>query len=249
MKDNLKKFGGWIVACILLILATSLYFEKQASLKLIKNYKSELIESDSLRKISDTKYQKLVDDRLTNKELISYLKSTNKELYDIIKSENKKPISYTIIQAQPETKTETIPINKEERDGQIFTTFYDYYPNKINPFIKYSGEIYTDSIKGKFDFNSLDIGIVISEKQKGLFEADLDAPEWLNVKKLEVKSLPLEKVDTKNFSLLAGGSTGLSLTTYRPVFEGKFGFSTKKSIWIVEGNTNSEVKIGLLKKF
>lgn len=251
-KNNKNKILTYLfgfIIILLLIFGVSQYLRANEAEKVVKDYKTELIASDSLRKTVDGRYQKLVNDMNSEKDIKNYLKEQNETLFELLKAEKKKPISYTIIQAKPESKVDTITIKDTIRDGLSFKTFKDYYPSQINPFITYSGEIFDQEIIGKFDLDSLSIGIVVSEKTKGLFEVDLDAPEWLNVTSLEVKSLPLEHIRLDKFDWLLGGSAGYNFFENYPVLEFEAGFRYKKTIFSVQGNTNREVKAGLKKLF
>ncbi len=81
-----------------------------------------------------------------------------------------KVVSYTKIVGKLKGKTSVIYIKPEER------LFHDYYPNSKEWFVHYFGEIYNDSIIGHFEFQPLRLDLVITEKEKGLFQANLNAP-------------------------------------------------------------------------
>ncbi|MDC7251049.1 MAG: hypothetical protein PQJ49_14160 [Sphaerochaetaceae bacterium] len=241
---NIKQYGLILIIILLGIFSIIQSFRVKEAQDTVKEYKTAIIESDSLRKTQDGRYQKLVNDLNTKSEINKALKENNKELYELLKEERKKPISYTIIQAEPEAKIDTIPLNNEVKDGLTFTSFEDFYPQKENYFMKYSGTLTDSSVVGKWDVSKFDIGIVISEKRKGIYEADLDAPDWFNVKSLEVNSLPLENLSPDNFDWLLGGSAGYNFLDQYPVFEIETGFRIKKSIFSIQGNTNKELKAG-----
>ncbi|MCA9750209.1 MAG: hypothetical protein KC414_13960 [Romboutsia sp.] len=246
-KNKILTYSLIAIIVILTVFGINQYFSKVSTEKLVKNYKIALIESDSLKQVSEEHYQKLVNDMNSQKDIFKLLKEQNEELYKTLKEENKKPISYTLIQAQPQTKIDTITIKDTVRKGQFYKVFKDYYPNSNSPFIIYDGEIKDNSLVGKFNFNTLDIGIVISEKQKDLFEADLDAPEWLKINNLQVNSLPLENVKVDNFDWMIGGSSGLNIQDKTPIFELEGGFRYKKSLFSIQGNINKEIKFGFKK--
>lgn len=242
--NKLKTYALYAVILALAIFSVIQFVRANSAEKTVKEYKTELIKSDSLRKTADGRYQKLVNDMNSQKELNSQIKEHNKELYELLKEERKKPISYTIIQAQPEAKIDTIPLNNEVKDGLAFQIFEDFYPQKENYFMRYFGQIKDSIVVGEWDVQKFDIGIVVSEKTKGLFEVDLDAPDWFNVTSLEVKSLPLENIRPDNFDWLLGGSAGYNFLDHYPVLEMEAGFRFKKSIFSVQGNTNRELKAG-----
>lgn len=248
MKNNLKKYSLILLIIILSVFCVSQYFSNKETQDTLIQYKNVIIESDSLRKVSDGHYQRLVDDRNTQKDLRDLLKDQNKELFELLKTQNKKPISYTIIQAKPETKIDTIPIIKETKDGQVIKSFDSFYPTKENYFANHKGVIGEESIQEEWNFRELEIGLVISEKEKGLFEADLDAPDWLKVNKIEVNSLPLENIKKDNFDWVLGVQGGLNFTNYTPVVDLEGGIRLKNTMVTLIGNTNKEFKIGL-KKF
>lgn len=245
-----NKFTKYIVVGILLFLmifGISLVISNFRKDGLLEDYKKTLIENDSLRKIDNGHYQKLVNDMKSTNQILSIIKEDNKNLYKYLKEQGKKPISYTSIDFKPDDKINTIPINIKEKDG--LTYFNDYYPHKEDYFINYHGVINKDSLNSSWTFKPIKIGIVVSEKTKGLFEADLTAPDWITVNSIEVNSLPLSDIKKDNFDWLIGVSGGLNYLQRTPVFDLETGFRYKKSIFSIQGTTNNEVKFGYKKLF
>lgn len=246
MKNKIINIGVVILVILLLLFGINKYFNNRDE-KLLNEYKKTLIQNDSLRKISDGHYQKLVNDLYTQKQLLDKIKLDNIEMYKYLKTNDKKPISYTNIIFKPEDKEGKVPLNIREKDGLVY--FNDYYPNKEDYFINYNGIVGKDSIQSTWNFQDINIGIVVSEKTKGLFEADLTAPKWIKVSKVEVNSLPLENIKQDNFDWLLGFNGGMNYISKVPNFGLEAGFRYKRNIFSVQSSTNNDLQIGYKKLF
>jgi len=242
MQVKYKRYIYLLLLFILLLNNVYLHYKVNNSDNLTLEYKKELILKDSLRKKSDTHYQKLVDDTSSKEELNDLLKVYNKNLLDILKAEGKRPISYTVINSQPKVKTDTVKLIDTLNGSKTFT---DYYPAKKDYFMKYSGVVTSNNVIGKWTPSNLSIGIVVSEKSKGLYEVDLDAPKWLNVKDIKVNSLPIDNIEYKKFRWVLGGNAGWNFKLNEPVVEVEGGFKINNTLYTIQSNTNKELKAGI----
>lgn len=248
-KDRLVRIALIFIIIVLMIFGISQCNSKRQAQNVVKDYKEFILKSDSLRLVKEGRYQKVVNDLNNQRDLNKKLKEENKELYKDIKDDNKLPISYTNIEAQPKNKVDTIIIRDTIKDGHYYKVFNDFYPNNEKPFITYKGEINNNSVLGEFKFNPFELDLVISEKEKGIFEADLNAPEWLTVNSLEVNSLPLKNIKKDNFDWMLGGAAGLNTQDNTPVFDIEGGFRYKESLFSIQGTSNKEIKLGFKKLF
>ena len=260
MSKLLNIVCGFVIFVLLFLLFKQCGDNKKSDI-VLQEYKERVLTYDSLRKVSDNHYQKLVNDINTEKELSEQLKKENKALYEEIKKEKKQVIAYTSLKAQPEKKVETIrlvPVSDRLKVGEReYKEFDDYYPNKEDYFINYRGrldvsdndityiDVKSDSgeLVGTWKFSSLKIGIVVSEKEKGLFHVDLDAPSWLAVKNVEVNTLPLSAIKPDNFDWVIGGAVGKNYGG-NMVFGVETGIRIKRSIFSIQGNTDKQVLVG-----
>ncbi len=189
----------------------------------IRQLKELIIKQDSLRKVEDGHYQKIVNDLNNSKELFKQLKENNKELAETIKEQKKNPIvvTNTVIKIQPAPLPEPVPIKPDN-------TFELNYPNKDNKFISFLGIIENDSINGVWDFDEFKLDLVISEKQKGVFEIDAFTNDFIEIKSLTVNSLPLKGIKPDNFDFKVGLglytdiNTGLGVDIYGGIRIKKF---------------------------
>ena len=246
MRENLKKYLLFFIVVILLLLTFRLYVDNIKKDNLLKDYKYELIKNDSTRKIAEGHYQRLVNDMNSYKELVNIISENNKDFLKYLKDNNKKPISYIETSFKPKD-TITNTIITKDKDGLSY--FEDFYPSKQDYFIKYNGEIRKDSLHSSWKFTPIKLDLVISEKTKGIYEADIKSKEWIDIKSLTVNSLPLEPIKQDNFDFLLGGNAGFNYKTKNPLIEFESGFRYKKNIISVLGNTNSEIKVGFKKLF
>lgn len=217
--------------------------DNKSELETIKTYKKRLLEKDSLRKIDSLNYERLVNDLYNERELKEDLRRENQELYETIEKEKRKVVSYTKIVGKLKNKTSVIYLNPEEK------LFHDYYPDSKEWFIHYFGEFCKDSIIGRFEFQPLRLDLVITEREKGLFVANLNAPSWLTISSLDVKTLPISYEDSKtkvhNFNWLFGGGLGYSYLYRSPYVGLNFGIRYNKFLYYVQGNSNQTLFLGI----
>lgn len=205
-------------------------------------YKDVVLKNDELKKISDTQYQKLIDDRLKQKELNDIISGLKIELKN-----------------KPKTVIETVlvPVDKENPINDIVVvndslTINDYYPQKKDYFINYTARINTESKTGigKFSFQPFNVNIVVSQRKDGIYQLDTQVPEWMSINSIQVRSLPLTPPKVDNFGLLLGVGYGKDLSQIREDYVRiTTGIRWKKVYLEVGGNTNSTVDGGLKFEF
>ena len=136
-------------------------------------------------------------------------KELHKLAAKIVDLEGREPviINQTII--KPEDRETTIS-EIEIKEDSIFVE--DYYPNKENPFITYNNKLSTTTSTGigKFSFTGITLTAVITETDKGIFEADIKVPDFINITKVDIHSKPLDNKKKKkdNFGILIGSNYG-----------------------------------------
>src|SRR5690625_3693569 len=202
MKKNIENILVTIVIILIFVLINinnRWYYKKKIDEERRK-YNTELIRNDSLIKVSETQYSKLIADTLTISQLNRKVKQLQIEL-----------------KAKPKVITETKYIPKEiEKEVEVVKVvgdtvkIEDYYPNKESYFVKYENEISIKDKKGssKFFFNPLKVTSVVSQRKDGLFQVDFKTPEWLEISSVNIQSTPLEKEKVKNFGILIGAGIG-----------------------------------------
>ena len=248
-KNKILNIIFLVLVILLSIFGVNQYITNVKNKEILSSYKEKIIKSDSLIKREEGHYQKVVNDLNSTKDLLNVIKKENKDLYKSIKKDDKNPIFYSNIGLKPITKIDSVFIHDTIREGIKYKYFEDFYPSKTDYFVKYSGQLDSTKVIGKWDFNTLNIDLVISEKEKGIFYADLKSPEWIKVNKLNVNSLPLENIKIDNFDWLMGGNVGINFLDKTPVAGFEAGFRFKKNIFKTEINTNKEIKIGYNKLF
>ena len=199
--------------------------------------KIEQIKGDSLKKISEGYYQKLIADTLTKKQL--------KELAaEIIELKNRKPVSVikTIIQpVRIEKETDSILVDKDS------VYIIDYYPNKDNPFLKYTNNFSLINNKGisNFDFNTINISQVVTKKQNGLYQVDFKGPDFLQVNSLDIQTEPIVSPIKDNWGTLIGVEYGKNLENKTNLLELNIYQRYKKLYIGASISTNKDIKGGI----
>jgi hypothetical protein len=238
------QFGLVIVILLLLLFAVTQFIQARKYKNRSIQFKTEMLLADSVKIIADGQYQKLVNDVNSQKQLNGELNVQNKDLAQQLKKDKKDPIIITKIVYSLEKQIDTFIVDNT-------TPFFeDHYPNKEDWFINYQLHTITDSLKiGVWDFTDLTVDLVISEKSKGLYVADIKGPSFLKVKELEVKSLPLEHIKPDKFGWIVGGGGSYSFTTNRPTIHLSGGIRIKKVSLIINGSTNTSIGGTVLTEF
>lgn len=197
------------------------------------------IKADSLRKENGI-YKKLVGDTSSMRELKRLVKDLQ------IKVENPIIVERIVMQPADTVKEiDSIFIN----EGKAIIT--DFYPNKDNYFVRYQNEFTLENPKGTstWKFSELPIDIVIGEKDDGTFEANLKAPDFIKVGKLDISGLALKPEKKDNFGILLGAGVGKDFGTQENYLEVGGGVRLNKFYIDIEGNTNKQADIGLRFEF
>lgn len=220
--------------------------ELQASNELV-------IEKDKTIMEKEGQYAKLVDYFEDSKSLMSGLKDSNKELAKQINKANEKLLQVSDIVA-------TFKEKQDEGDlDQINDSTFNmslFYPNTEDWFINWDGSIYpqTNTYKGIWKFGKLELQAVLTETERGLWNARLIGPDFLIVDSIQVKSLPPEDYDpnkNKNLEFLIGGGYRNSYDKSRPnAITVGGGIQWKnRSVIMIEAGSNSTVGLNYYYKF
>lgn len=224
-----------IITFVITFKGTSWYYSKQneevkTELRKLQIKNSELIE------IREGLYTKLVADTLTIRELNKLNDSLNLELKDpkevvVVKWKYKESIS---------------PIdNVEVTDSIVKIT--DYYPNKEDRFITYSGEVNknTESGVGNFKFETQELKLGIGQNKDGTYSVNTGVPEYLKITDIDVRSLPIEKVKSDDFGWLLGASIGKDLKDAENYLKVSAGIRYKKIYLKAGAGSNGTTEVGI----
>jgi hypothetical protein len=229
----------FIIGFITFNFTKSLYQKKvQKAQRELINYK---IKADTLARINENQYRKLLADTLTKRELLKKIDSLK------IKADN--PIVVTEVLYE---------FDKKETEGEIKTTdstmtFTDYYPDKENPFIKYSAEInkIKNTYKGSFDVKPLSLNLVFSQNKEGVYQLDSKVPDYISISKIDIQSTPLNSVpeSKKAITTFAGLKYNNSFLSEDPFIETIVGLRYRRINLIGSLSTNSYLGLGILIDF
>lgn len=198
------------------------------------------IKNDTLTKVAEGHYRKLVADTLTKKELRKKIEELEIKVKDGVLVADTKLRPKEIIK-----QIDTVYVGKDS------ISLIDYYPQKENFFARYEAKInLLDSTNvGKFSFGDLPISLVISQNEDGTFQSDLKAPDFITLESLDILAQPLEPQKVDNFGFLAGGKVNRNFTNGELGYEIIGGFRFKKVNILTSVNTNEEFGIGTLIEF
>lgn len=195
MKNTVKIIAGLIIIG-LCIYGYEQLIVKPRQQKVQAELRKEKIKNDTLNKIKDGYYTKLVADTLTIKQL--------RKKVDSLGIEAKNPKYVEVIKLVPKEVIKPVD-NVSIKDSML--TLEDSYPDKTNPFIRYTSLINLNTKKGEGQFtfpNALEINIAAEEQQDGTYKIHSKVPEWVKIKSLDVQSLPKQQEKRDNFGFLLG---------------------------------------------
>ena len=203
-------------------------------------HKNEL-KMDTLKKISDTQYEKLVADTVTKRDMFNILKAMEMDI--------KNPKIITRIEYKQKDVEKTMD-NLDVKDGSVHIE--DYYPNKEKQTLKYTGDVDLKTKKGigKFQFQSQKLDLVISETEKGLWKATLKTDsEFVQLGNVDVQTLPVTTEVKKNWKYFGGAKYNTTSDKTTRSYEILGGFRYKRLNVLGSVNTNSQIGIGMMLDF
>lgn len=230
-----------ILSLILSVLVVMFWIQRnQERIKTTKTqiqWKTSLIAQDSLKKLSDGYYQKLVADTLT----LSELKKVASKYVDL---KGRDPVYVTEVVAKPKFAEKVI-------DGVVVKgdsiRIEDYYPSKEDPFLKYTSNVSIATQKGvsQFNFNSIKLVQVVTRKPNGIYQVDFITPKFIEVESLSIQSEPMVKEVKDNWGTLVGADYGRNLESSKDII-GVSVYQRYKKVYLGIGvDTEKTVKAGV----
>lgn len=240
MKDKI------LVALIvfLTVIAGIFWFQKRSAEEKVFQAQQEIrrktIAQDSLIKLSDGYYQKLVADTLTKQQL-------KKLVEDITELKNRKPISVTTTIIKPVQIVKEIDSIAVKKDSAFIE---DYYPKKEFYYLKYTNRFSLGTQKGvsNFDFTPIKLVQVVTKKNNGLYQVDFKGPHFLKVESLDIQTEPRIEPVKDNWGTLIGVGYGQSLDKVKQIdnFVELNIYQRYKKLYLGIGvTTNKNIKGGL----
>ena len=247
MENFILKYYKLIVVALIIIGVFSFILIQNAGLKSdLVDYKKTILQKDSLQKIREGEYTKLVNDLKSSNDLKKYIKEISDSTYQDIKRNKEKPLIITKVTTIPKTiqTIDTVFI-----DTLGVRTITSYYPNKDSMYIKHTSVIKDKESKNTWEFSPMKINVIVTQQKDGMYRARFVGPSWIEAQEVTVNSLPLSPITERKFKFLLGASGGYDFN-YRNVSAGIYtGFRYKNKIVLVNGNTNKVVSLGYIKEF
>ncbi len=257
IKKNWKYIiGGIIALAAIYLLFIKPNLELKALEKQNETLKKEVLAKDTLQKLADGKYSKLVNTFNSTNDLNKILKTELSVIYDSIKNRKEKVLSINQnnITFKPKTNTVIVYVNKDST-----YSFTSFYPQKDKYFIKYNGTLDTKSktVTDDWSFTNFNLNVVMTQRKDGLWDSYLDGPEFLKVNSIKVNSLPAKDYiptaeKQKLFVLYGGlgirGNTDLNVNNKDLLIKGALTIKNKYMIQADYG-TDKKVGVGVLVNF
>lgn len=250
------------LAVALVVVSVWVYISNTKQIKELTTDKEklekEILEKDTMIVYGKGVYSKLVNQFNTSKNLNDVLKRENKNLFEQIQKNKERILSntgFTVSMKPKETLSYNVKILVKENDNGLKDSTFNYtakYPTDVNPFIEYEGNVdYKNKlVRSKWNFNPAKVNVVLTEKENGMWNTYVDAPEYFQIGDLTVNSLPkaeIVKVKEKKVSLYGGAGYMRMGDNSRPSVN--VGVGTKK--WLLTGGYagKNAHNITLMRKF
>ena len=247
MENFIIKYYKLVIVSLIIIGAFSLILIQNSRLKSdLADYKETILKKDSLEKIRDGEYTKLVNDLKSSNDLEKGIKEISYTTYKDIKNKNEKSLIVT--------KISTIPKNVQTIDTVYIDTLgvrtiTSYYPDKDSMYIKHTSVIKDKESKNTWEFSPLKLNVIVTQQKDGMYRARFVGPSWIEAQEVTVNSIPLSPTTERKFKFLLGASGSYDFN-YRNISTGVYtGFRYKNQIVLVNGNTNKVVSLGYIKEF
>jgi hypothetical protein len=203
----------------------------------------EELRNDTLKKINEDTYEKLVADTVTKREILKIIKQLE------IDVKNPKIVTRIVYQ-QKDVEKDVDYVDIVDSVLQVI----DYYPKEENHTLKYSNKINLITKKGvgKFEFKPQNLDLVISETERGRWKATLKTDnEFVMINSLDVQALPEVITDPtrSNWSKFAGVKYNTTIDKTNNNLEVLGGFRYKKISLMGSANTSSQLGLGLMLDF
>lgn len=242
--EKIKNFVIIGVVLILIGFPTIQFFKTKGELRKqedkITELQKDLISRDSLEIIKDGLYKKTVADLYTSKELTKELKATNSTLSEEVKRLKGSIVLLEEINFKLKDKRDTVKVVVDEVNKDKVLAFY---PNSLNSLITFSREYQENSYIDNWAFTTLKIDMVVVQEKSGKFSAMLNAPDWIELKSLNVKTIPLQQPKPDNFDWVTMISVQKNLETSKKQLGLDLGIRYKKGIYTVGATTENDVKV------
>lgn len=212
--------------------------------------KKEIIAKDTLQKLADGKYSKLVNTYNSASDLNKILRDSMKLVSDSI-SKRKERVLF-VDQNNITFKNKTGKSVAVANSDSTYS-FSSYYPDKTNFFIQHDGILNTKtkSVADAWKFSNVNLNVVVTERKDGLWDSYIDGPDFLKVNSVKVNSLPAEKYVPKSEqpkSLVFYGGLGLRgnpdviITNKDLLIKGAI---TYKDKYMIQADYGTDKKVGL----
>lgn len=203
-KKNVLLFG--LIGIILILLFV--IFQSKRDIKQLSNnvigLQKEILASDSLRKLSDGNYTKLIDSFKSQKELLSELKVSNKDLYNRIKDNGEKITQLNQYFISFKSKLDSGFALVKDSNNYELTLFY---PQKTDWFVNWNGLINRNNGKylGNWNFGKLKFGVTVTQQKNGLWRTYVSGPDFLLLDSIRVEALMVDNpLKERNVEFLTG---------------------------------------------
>lgn len=243
LKNNLLTLT---LIAIIIGLFIYLTFNKIGTDKQISNLKDSILLKDSLKKIRDGEYTKLVNDNKSKSDLEKEVKNSSPQTYKDIKKAKEKIVSNTNISVKPTGKVTRDTVYIDSTGTRRFTS---YYPNIDSAFVTHRSVITNSIATNTWEFKPLKLNVIVTQQQDGMYRARLLGPKWIEAQEVTVNSLPMASITEKRFKTLLGASGGYSFNDKDLVVGIYTGFRYKNTIILLNGATNKVVSLGYIQEF
>lgn len=254
MLQETKQKALMIGIMLALLFAMIMLVKKCNAEQQLSLVESALYEQQNQYKLTEDSYAKRIEEFNTERKLIKNILASNAELSDVVaksQSQNNKILAHVgIIATFVDRPSEPAPMLPIDSIGNY--KFDAYYPDKKNSFIHYTGitDLKSKQILGNWSFNKLKLNVVMTERQRGTWDAVIQGPDYFVVDSILVSSLPLEKfTDKYKLGFVAGGGISSSYDIKKFGLNVGAGLNWKAHTILLNASTMQQLSLSYYYKF
>ncbi len=201
----------WIIGVVVILFIGSIgyviYREKKFKEK-VRNFQTIVNTLQIQKSQSDStavSYKIMVDQYSSSqKDLKKQLKELKDNHVADLADKDRRILSLSKYSIALKSQIDTLIPKIKVTDSSLHINVMDYYPDKEDYFVRYEGYVHLD-LKGaknnsyvpvlarEFSFRPMDINVVLTEDELGGWNSYVDAPNFIRLKSIQVKSLPAEQ--------------------------------------------------------
>lgn len=240
----------------IVILAVVIFFMDKCGEKREARLRNEIAKQSGMIEEGKGRYSQLIIVTNSTNSLIKELQGSLDGQFDnirkFLKKNDERLLAFSTAYATFKGKKDSVLIFAAEPLTLADWKFKLQYPDSTNPFITYDGLIFAQSkrITGDWKFDKLKVSFILTETEKGNWNARVSAPEFVIIDSITTRALPPDKIaKTKKISFVCGLGTGYAFNDNKWLFSVSAGVKIKRMYFTSEASSQADLRLNILREF